>query len=93
MLPNCPQYIEALYAILKIGGIVVNTNPMYVERELEHQLRDAGAETILALRDFYPRLQAVRGRTPLKNIILTDLEDAFPAERQDPDRITEPGIY
>ena len=77
MLPNCPQYIEAFYAILKIGGIVVNTNPMYVERELERQLRDAGAETILALRDFFPRLRAVQERTPLKNIILTDLDDAF----------------
>jgi long-chain acyl-CoA synthetase len=50
---------------------------MYVERELEHQLRDAGAETILALRDFLPRLRAVQERTPLKNIILTDLDDAF----------------
>jgi len=78
MLPNCPQYIEALYAVLKIGGIVVNTNPMYVERELEHQLRDSGAETILALRDFFPRVKAVQERTPLKNIILTDLDDAFP---------------
>ena len=90
MLPNCPQYIEALYAILKIGGIVVNTNPMYVERELEHQLRDSGAETILALRDFYPRLRAVRERAPLKNIILTDLDDAFnpgsrPGMRTDPE--------
>jgi long-chain acyl-CoA synthetase len=77
MLPNCPQYIEALYAVLKIGGIVVNTNPMYVERELEHQLRDSGAETILALRDFFPRVKAVQERTPLKNIILTDLDDAY----------------
>ena len=77
MLPNCPQYIEALYAILKIGGIVVNTNPMYLERELEYQLRDAGAETILALRDFFPRVVADLARTPLKNIILTDLDDAF----------------
>ena len=92
LLPNCPQYIEALYAILKIGGIVVNTNPMYVERELEHQLRDAGTETILALRAFYPRLQAVRGKTPLKRIILTDLEDAFPVDPQPP-AASEPDIY
>jgi len=77
MLPNCPQYIEALYGILQTGGIVVNTNPMYLERELEHQLRDSGAETILALRDFLPRLRAAQGRSPLKNIILTDLDDAI----------------
>jgi len=73
MLPNCPQYIAAYYAILKIGGIVVNVSPMYVERELEFQLRDAGVETILALRDLYPRLAAVREKVSLKTIILTDL--------------------
>ncbi|MDO8955850.1 MAG: long-chain fatty acid--CoA ligase [Deltaproteobacteria bacterium] len=75
MLPNCPQYIAVYYAILKIGGIVVNVSPMYVERELEFQLKDAGAETILALRDFYPRLEAVREKIPLKTIILTDLHE------------------
>ncbi len=92
MLSNCPQYIEALYAILRIGGIVVNTNPMYVERELEHQLRDAGAETILAHRAFYPRLQAVRGKTSLKRIILTDMEDAFfPGPR--PPAPPEPDVH
>ncbi len=73
MLPNCPQYVAVYYAILKVGGIVVNVSPMYVERELEFQLKDAGVETILALRDFYPRLKAVRKKIPLKTIILTDL--------------------
>jgi len=75
MLPNCPQYIVGYYAILKIGGIVVNVNPMYVERELEFQLRDAGVENILAFRDFYPRLQAIKETIHLKRIILTDLDD------------------
>jgi long-chain acyl-CoA synthetase len=75
MLPNCPQYIAAYYAILKIGGIVVNVSPMYVERELEFQLRDAGVETVLALRDLYPRLAAVREKVSLKTIILTDLHE------------------
>ena len=76
MLPNCPQYVAAYYAILKIGGIVVNVSPMYVERELEFQLKDAGVETILALRDFYPRLEAVEKKVGLKTIILTDLHGA-----------------
>jgi len=75
MLPNCPQYVSAYFAILKIGGIVVNVNPMYVERELEFQLKDAGVQTILALREFYPRLEAVRGKASLKTIILTDLQE------------------
>jgi long-chain acyl-CoA synthetase len=75
MLPNCPQYIAAYYAILKLGGVVVNVNPMYVERELEFQLNDAGAHSILAARDLLPRLEAVKGKTPLKTIILTDLDE------------------
>jgi long-chain acyl-CoA synthetase len=75
MLPNCPQYIASYYAILKVGGIVVNVNPMYVERELEFQLKDAGVETILALRDLYPRLEAVKEKVSLKAIILTDLHE------------------
>ena len=75
MLPNCPQYVTAYYAVLENGGIVVNVNPMYVERELEFQLKDAGVESILALRDAYPRLQAVSEAVGLKRIILTDLQD------------------
>ena len=72
MLANCPQYIVAYYAILKLGGVVVNVNPMYVERELEFQLCDAGAQTIIAARDLLPRLEAVQAKIPLKTIILTD---------------------
>jgi len=75
MLPNCPQYIVVYYAILKLGGVVVNVNPMYVERELEFQLQDAGAQTIVAARDLLPRLEAVKGKTPLKTMILTDLDE------------------
>jgi len=76
MLPNCPQYIAAYYAILKIGGIVVNVNPMYVERELEFQLKDAGVANIIAGQDFYPRLAAVQEKVGLQRIILTDFHDA-----------------
>ncbi|HSR13845.1 MAG TPA: long-chain fatty acid--CoA ligase [Thermodesulfobacteriota bacterium] len=75
MLPNCPQYIAAYFAVLTIGGVVVNVNPMYVERELAHQLADAGAEAILALRDFLPRIEAAKAQTPLKTIIVTDLDE------------------
>jgi long-chain acyl-CoA synthetase len=75
MLPNCPQYIVAYYAILRLGGVVVNVNPMYVERELEFQLKDAGAQTIVAARGFFPRLEAVREKIPLRTLILTDLDE------------------
>jgi long-chain acyl-CoA synthetase len=75
MLPNCPQYIVAYFAILRLGAVVVNVNPMYVERELEFQLRDAGAQTIVAARDLLPRLKAVKEKIPLKSMILTDLDE------------------
>lgn len=76
MLPNCPQYIVAYYAILKIGGVVVNVNPMYVERELEFQLKDADVANIIAAQEFYPRLAAVKEKVGLQRIILTDFHDA-----------------
>jgi len=93
MLPNCPQYIAAYYAILKIGGIVVNVSPMYVARELEFQLKDAGVEIILALRDFLPRLEAVREKVPLKTIILTDLNEAAGGARQKSGDASAGGVY
>jgi long-chain acyl-CoA synthetase len=94
MLPNCPQYVAAYYAILKIGGIVVNVSPMYLERELEFQLKDAGVQMILALRDFYPRLETVRKRVPLKSIILTDLhEKGGKKTRKKSQAATAKGVY
>ena len=92
MLPNCPQYIAAYYAILKIGGIVVNVNPMYVERELEFQLKDAGVEIILGLRDFYPRLKAIEEKVFLKTIILTDLHKTGDRHRPEPEKATAKSV-
>jgi len=71
MLPNCPDFVIAYYAILSLGGIVVNTNPMYVEREIEHQVNDSGSTMILVYADIYPRVKNIRGNTPLKKVILT----------------------
>lgn len=88
MLPNCPQYIVAYYAILKIGAVVVNVNPMYVERELEFQLKDAGVADIIAFKDFYPRLAAVKEKIGLQRIILTDFQDSSLANLS-----TSPSIY
>jgi len=78
MLANTPQSIIAYYAVLLLGGIVVQTNPMYTERELEHQLNDAGVETILALDLVYPRVSKVSSKTPLKRIIYTSIKDYLP---------------
>jgi long-chain acyl-CoA synthetase len=73
MLPNCLQYPVAMFGILRAGCIVVNVNPLYTARELEHQLRDSGAEAIVILENFAAVLQQVRPKTPLKHIVITSL--------------------
>ncbi|MFQ5597510.1 MAG: long-chain fatty acid--CoA ligase [Nitrospiria bacterium] len=78
MLPNIPQCVVAYYGALKLGAVVVMTNPLYVERELQVQLADAGAETIVALDLFYPRIEKIQKETALKNVILTSIRDALP---------------
>jgi long-chain acyl-CoA synthetase len=79
MLPNVPQAVIGYYGALTAGAVVVQMNPLYVEREIEFQLADSGAETIIALDLFYPRIEAVRARTPLKRVIVTGVKDYLPA--------------
>ncbi|MHB9058574.1 MAG: long-chain-fatty-acid--CoA ligase [Bacillota bacterium] len=78
MLPNCPQIVIAYYGALRAGAAVVLTNPMYVEREIEHQMNDSGTETIVALDHLWPRLAKVKDKTPLRNVILTGMADYMP---------------
>lgn len=73
MMPNCLQYPIAMFGTLRAGGVVVNVNPLYTARELEHQLNDSGAETIVILENFAAVLQQVRSRTPLKHVVITSL--------------------
>jgi len=75
MMPNCLQYPVALYGTLRAGGIVVNVNPLYTPRELEHQLKDSGAEVIVILENFATTLEEVLPRTPVKHVILASLGD------------------
>ena len=77
-LPNCPQFPIAYYATHKAGGIVVPCNPLYVARELEHQVNDSGAETIVVLSRFYPIVKKIREHTKLKNVIVTNVKEYFP---------------
>ena len=63
MLPNLPQFVIAFYGMLKLGAIVVNTNPQYTPREIEHQFADAGAETVVMLSPFYAKLKEVQAST------------------------------
>jgi long-chain acyl-CoA synthetase len=78
MLPNIPQAIIGYYGALLAGATVVQTNPLYVEQELETQLRDSGAHTILALDLFYPRIRAIQERTALRRVIFTSVRDFLP---------------
>ena len=75
MMPNCLQYPVALYGTLRAGGIVVNVNPLYTPRELEHQLKDSGAEVIVILENFATTLEEVLPRTPLKHVVVAALGD------------------
>lgn len=79
MLPNIPQTVVAYYGILKAGAIVVPTNPLYVEREIQTQLTDAGTETMVVLDLLYSRVRAVKDATTLpKRIIVTGVQDYLP---------------
>ncbi len=78
MLPNCPQAIIAYYATLWIGGIVVMTNPLYVEREMEFQWSDAEAAFVVVLDHLYPKVEKILPHLKLKSIIVTSIRDYLP---------------
>ncbi|PAV27646.1 long-chain fatty acid--CoA ligase [Virgibacillus profundi] len=78
MLPNCPQGVISYYAALMAGAVVVQTNPLYTERELEYQLIDSGATFIVCLDILLPRVTSVRGNTSLRHTIVTGIKDYLP---------------
>ena len=75
MLPNVLQYPIALYGALRAGLTVVNTNPLYTARELEHQLTDSGAKAIVILENFAHTLEQVIDRTSVEHVIVTGVGD------------------
>jgi long-chain acyl-CoA synthetase len=77
MLPNSPHYIITFFAAMRLGAVVVNINPTYTSRELQHQLADAGAETIVLLNLFWPRLREVRAETPVRRVIVAHIFDTL----------------
>ncbi|MWV42457.1 AMP-binding protein [Paenibacillus sp. HJL G12] len=78
MLPNCPQGVIAYYGTLLVGGIAVMTNPLYVPREIEHQLTDSGAKIIVTLDALVDRVNKAMENHPLERIIVTSLKDYLP---------------
>jgi long-chain acyl-CoA synthetase len=74
-LPNLIQYPIAIYAALRAGLVIVNTNPLYTTREMLHQFNDAGAKAIVILKDLLPKVNDIQADTPIKHVIVTDATD------------------
>jgi len=77
-LPNIPHYPIAFYGALRAGAVVVPTNPLYTEREMQHQLADSGARVLVMLDTFYPVVRAVRKETAVEHIIISRPTDFLP---------------
>jgi len=75
ILPNCPQAVVAVFGALRLGATVVQNNPLYTERELDHQLADAGVEVLICLDLTYERVKALRSRTSIREVIVTSVLD------------------
>ena len=78
ILPNLPQTVLAFWAVIKAGGVLVMTNPLYMEKELLHQLTDSGTKFVVALDTLWPRLHALRDQLPVEKYYITRISDALP---------------
>ncbi|MET0382057.1 MAG: long-chain-fatty-acid--CoA ligase [Burkholderiaceae bacterium] len=79
MMPNVPQYLAAIGAVLRIGAVVVNVNPLYTARELRHQLADSGAIAIVVLENFARTLETVIAQTEVRHVVLASMGDLLGA--------------
>jgi len=70
-MPNCPEFVLAYFAILKVGGVVVATNPLYTRPEIVHQVNDSGLETVFCASSLYERIQSAQPETHIRRIIVT----------------------
>ncbi|GLV58556.1 long-chain-fatty-acid--CoA ligase [Dictyobacter sp. S3.2.2.5] len=77
-LPNIPQFPIAFYGALRAGAVAVPTNPLYTEREMQHQLADSGAKVLVVLDMYYPIIRNVRNQTALEHVIVTSPADFLP---------------
>ena len=77
-MPNSPQFVMAYYGILKAGGSVVATNPLYTPPEIEHQASDAGLEYMFVMTNFYETIKKAQPNTKIKKLIVTNLKEALP---------------
>jgi long-chain acyl-CoA synthetase len=93
-LPNTPQFVIAYFGILKIGAVLTTISPLHKEREVEYQLSDSEAETIIALDALYPIVDKIWRKTKLKNAVITSLEEYTSKIASSLGRIEEaPNVY
>jgi long-chain acyl-CoA synthetase len=77
-MPNTPQFVMVYYGILKAGGAVVATNPLYTPPEIEHQASDAGIEYMFVMTNFYETIKKAQPKTKIKKLIVTNLKETLP---------------
>ena len=77
-MPNTPQFVIAYYGVLKIGAVVVATNPLYTPREIEHQVNDAGIEVMVVMSNFYNIIKETQPKTKIRTIIVTNIKETLP---------------
>jgi len=77
-MPNSPQFVMIFFGILKAGGVVVATNPLYTAPEIEHQASDAGIEYMFVMTNFYNTIKKAQPKTKIKKLIVTNLKEALP---------------
>ena len=78
LLPNCPQFFIVELGAWKIGAIVAPLNPIYTDAEIEEALRESGATAIVTLTRYYQRVKRLQARTPVRQVIATNIKDHFP---------------
>ncbi|HBG74336.1 MAG: hypothetical protein A2X25_13535 [Chloroflexi bacterium GWB2_49_20] len=77
-MPNTPQFVMVYYGILKAGGVVVATNPLYTPPEIEHQANDSGIEIMFVMSNFYKTIKTAQPKTKIKTLIVTNIKEALP---------------
>jgi len=77
-MPNSPQFVMVYFGILKAGGVVVATNPLYTAPEIEHQASDAGIEYMFVMTNFYNTIKKAQSKTKIKKLIVTNLKETLP---------------
>ncbi len=78
LIPNTPQFVMAFFAVLKLGAVVVATNPLYTAREVEHQVNDSGIEVMIVMSNYYNLVKEVQTRSRLRTIVVTNIKETLP---------------